>query len=294
MPDRQISVTAGEAVLAEAVAVCKKDLGERLIAAYALGSLAHGGFSSLVSDVDLGVVLSDPVEQSDNAAIQKVADAVRTGGSDLHERLSIFWGTPAILGGSSTGGRFPPLDRLDLLEHGRLLSGRDVREGIARPSRSELLTVGAEFALDYLGGRRDAQISGSPSLGSMSPGDDSVLAEIRSPALLILRGARRLTKVVLFPVRFLYTAQTGQVGTNAIAVTRYLADPQAPAGELVTAALGWRLAPPTDTSQALALLARDLIPLYMHFIADHQTRLIAAGRSDLAECFEQWRLSLRA
>jgi hypothetical protein len=294
MPDRQIGVTAGEAVLAEAVAVCKKDLGERLIAAYALGSLAHGGFSSLVSDVDLGVVLSDPVEQSDNAAIQKVADAVRTGGSDLHERLSIFWGTPAILGGSSTGGRFPPLDRLDLLEHGRLLSGRDVREGIARPSRSELLTVGAEFALGYLGGRRDAQIPGSPSLGSMSPGDDSVLAEIRSPALLILRGARRLTKIVLFPVRFLYTAQTGQVGTNAIAVTRYLADPQAPAGELVTAALGWRLAPPTDTSQALALLARDLIPLYMHFIADHQTRLIAAGRSDLAECFEQWRLSLRA
>ena len=76
MPDRQIGVTAGEAVLAEAVAVCKKDLGERLIAAYALGSLTHGGFSPLVSDVDLGVVLSDPVEQSDNAAIQKVADAV--------------------------------------------------------------------------------------------------------------------------------------------------------------------------------------------------------------------------
>jgi hypothetical protein len=33
----------------------------RLIAGYALGSLAHGGFSPLVSDVDLGLILEDPV-----------------------------------------------------------------------------------------------------------------------------------------------------------------------------------------------------------------------------------------
>jgi hypothetical protein len=33
---------------------------DRLLAAYALGSLAHGGFSPLVSDVDFGLVLERP------------------------------------------------------------------------------------------------------------------------------------------------------------------------------------------------------------------------------------------
>lgn len=43
----------GNGVLADAVAAYRVVLGDRLVAAYALGSLAHGGFSELVSDVDL-------------------------------------------------------------------------------------------------------------------------------------------------------------------------------------------------------------------------------------------------
>jgi hypothetical protein len=43
-----------ERVLAEAAEAYRVALGERLLAAYALGSLAHGGFSALVSDIDLG------------------------------------------------------------------------------------------------------------------------------------------------------------------------------------------------------------------------------------------------
>ena len=45
----------GEAVLARAVSAYRAALGSHLIAGYALGSLAHGGFSALVSDVDLGL-----------------------------------------------------------------------------------------------------------------------------------------------------------------------------------------------------------------------------------------------
>jgi len=278
----------GESVLSEAVVACKDALGDRLIAAYALGSLAHGGFSTLVSDVDLGLVLADPVQQSDSGTIQAVADSVRRRGSALHGRLSVFWGTPSTLQGRLPGGRFPALDRLDLLEHGRLLHGKDARDGMARPSQSELLIMGAEFALEQLGGEQSS-VRRSPGLGSMSPGDESVLDEIRSPALLVSRGPRRLTKIVLFPVRFLFTAATGQVGTNALAVTHYLADAQAPAGELVAAALSWRIAAPDDSRAAVALLARDLIPLYRQYIDDHIGRLRSVRRSDLAERFEQWR-----
>jgi hypothetical protein len=157
----------GERVLTEAVAASEEVLGARLTAAFALGSLAHGGFSPLVSDVDLGLILADPPLPSDDDTVQMIADRVRTGSSDLHQRLSVFWGTPSTLQGRGDGGRFPPLDRLDLLEHGRLLKGQDIRDGMVRPSRSELLIVGAEFALDYLGWGRGQPRPASPGLGSM-------------------------------------------------------------------------------------------------------------------------------
>ena len=284
----------GEAVLEEAVTASREALGARLLAAYALGSLAHGGFSPLVSDVDLGLVLADPLTATDDETIQSVADTIKARGSALRERLSVFWGTPSTLQGRLPGGRFPALDRLDLLENGRLLEGQDAREGFVRPSHTELLVEGAEFALDYLGGGRGSVGPPSPGLGSMRPADNTILEEIRTPALLVSRGPRRLTKLVLFPVRFLFTAATGQVGTNALAVEHYLADAQAPAAELVAAALQWRLAPPEDIDAAATVLGRELIPLYLHYIDDHTTRLMAVGRADLARSFEQWRDRLLA
>ena len=121
-------------MLAAAVAAAHATLGDRLLAAYALGSLAHGGFSPLVSDVDLGLILADPPDAGDAAAIDAAAGAVRGSGAPLGDRLSIFWGTPSTLRGERPGGRFPPLDRLDLLEHGRLLAGADARAGLPRPA----------------------------------------------------------------------------------------------------------------------------------------------------------------
>jgi hypothetical protein len=63
----------GEAVLARAVSAYRAALGSRLIAGYALGSLAHGGFSALVSDVDLGLILHDPVTMKDRVTVRAVA-----------------------------------------------------------------------------------------------------------------------------------------------------------------------------------------------------------------------------
>ena len=250
--DQQADAHLGEVVLDRAVAAYRAALGSRLIAGYALGSLAHGGFSPLVSDVDLGLILDDPVGPEDQMTIDTVSRSVTAGGSALEQRLSVFWGTPATLQGRDRGGRFPPLDRLDLLEYGRLLTGTDVRSAVARPDRTELLVAGAEFALGYLG--------------------DDVLTEIRTPSRLVSRGPRRVTKIVLFPVRFLFTAETGQVGTNSSAARHYLASPDAPATSLVTAALAWRLEPPAD-DEATALVSRELIPLYLHYVDDHIARL---------------------
>jgi len=293
MHGQQAGTEQGEAVLAQALAAYQAALGRRLIAAYALGSLAHGGFSPLVSDVDLGLILRDPLWMKHRLAIRTVARAVRAGGSALQQRLSVFWGTPATLAGRARGGRFPPLDRLDLLEYGRLLAGQDARYGVARPGQEELLVAGAEFALGYLGetGNLPGRIRDRVGAGSH---DRDTLDEIRHPERLVSRGTRRMTKTVLFPVRFLFTAATGRVGTNALAAEHYLDSTDMPAGELVAAALAWRLEPPADEAVATALLRRELIPLYAYYLDDHIARLSAAGRPALADRFSRCRARLLA
>jgi hypothetical protein len=288
----QADTDQGEAVLARAVDAYRAGLGSRLIAGYALGSLAHGGFSPLVSDVDLGLILQDPVRAKDRLTIHAVARSVRAGGPGLHQRLSVFWGTPSTLRGQARGGRFPPLDRLDLLDYGRLLTGRDARSGVARPERAELLVAGAEFALGYLGGARKLP-DRLRDWARLHPRSDNVLDEIRTPSRLVSRGPGRLTKIVLFPVRFLFTAETGQAGASSLAARYYLARADAPATALVTAALAWRLEPPAD-DEATALLGRELIPLYVHYIDDHIARLHAVNRHRLADSFHQWRTRLLA
>jgi hypothetical protein len=293
MHGQQAGTEQGEAVLAQALAAYQAALGRRLIAAYALGSLAHGGFSPLVSDVDLGLILREPLWMKHRLAIRTVARAVRAGGSALHQRLSVFWGTPATLAGRARGGRFPPLDRLDLLEYGRLLAGQDARSGVARPGQEELLVAGAEFALGYLGdtGNLTGRLRVWARPGSH---DRDTLDEIRNPERLVSRGPRRMTKTVLFPVRFLFTAATGRVGTNALAAEHYLDSTDVPAGELVAAALAWRLEPSADEAAATALLRRELIPLYAYYLDDHIARLSAAGRPALAGRFGRCRARLLA
>ena len=284
----------GFAVLREAVTRYRAVLGTRLLGAYALGSLAHGGFSPLVSDVDLGLVLADPIEPSDVPMVGAVADAVKAGGTALHERLSVFWGSPETLAGRAPGGRFPPLDRLDLLENGMLLDGTECRQGLTRPDPVDLLVEGAEFALDFLGPGHQAGGPASSTLGSLTPAGNEVIEEIRRPELLMKQGTRHLTKTVLFPVRFLFTAATGRVGTNHAAVDYYLANPEAVAPSLVAAGLHWRTVPPDDASAAVALLERELRPLYLEYIDDHITRLEDVGSAELAAAFTGWRRRLTA
>ena len=289
----QVTDDAGHAVLQQAVERYQAVLGARMVAAYALGSLAHGGFSPLVSDVDLGLVLTDPVEPSDATTVATVADEIKAGGSTLHERLSVFWGTPSTLSGEQPGGRFPPADRLDLLENGRLLAGSECRTGVTGPGRDELLLAGAEFALDFLGPGRATIDPSSAGLGSLAPAGREVIDEIRQPPRLARQDPRHLTKVVLFPVRFLFTAATGHVGTNHAAVDYYRADSKAPAHTLVGEALAWRTAAP-DPGVAADLLGRELLPLYLQYIDDHVARLGDVGAGDLAAAFTAWRRELTA
>jgi hypothetical protein len=264
----------GERVLADAVRLAADTWGPRLLAAYALGSLAHGGFSAHVSDVDLGLVLSDPLQAQDAQAMEALASAVKAGGAALADRLSIFWGSPATLSGEATGGRFPPLDRLDLKQYGRLLLGQDMRARLPAPTQHELIIAGADFALQALA-------------------TPEVSAELRDPARLVDAGVRTLTKMVLFPVRFLFTAQTGQIGRNEAAVAHFTAVETGPDADLARAAFAWRKEPPDPGDRAvLDLLERGLLPLYRRFLDEYATRLRHYGEVDRARAVEEWQRRL--
>ena len=263
----------GEDVLHDVVRTASTAFGDRLLAVYAMGSLAHGGFSPLVSDVDAAVILADPGQAGDTESMFGVAEAVRGIGSPLHSRVSIFWGTPEFLRDGTGEGRFPPLDRLCLFEHGRLLTGSDVRAGLPAPTRTELVVAGARFALDLLA--------------------DNVTGYAADPAGLLANGIRATTKAVLFPVRFLFTADTGGEGTNDAAVQHYSTHHHGPDADLVSAAFRWRSVPPDEPSAA-DLLRAGFVALYTTYLDDHIGRLQAMDETELADRFGRWRSQLTA
>jgi hypothetical protein len=104
-------------------------LGSGLVDAYKLGSLAHGGFSAVYSDIDVGLLLNcaePPVAMAEAIATAKSLD------SEYGKKLSVFWGNPDY-----TWGRLPVIDRLDLLDHAVPLL-HDHKPEFRRPTEAQV------------------------------------------------------------------------------------------------------------------------------------------------------------
>lgn len=236
-------------MLREAVRWARLLFGTGFEAAYALGSLAHGGYAPGVSDVDLALVVrsAGPLTRGRVRAVRALT-RLRCG-PEPARRLSVFWGRwRDVHHGAAGRVRLPAIDRLDLLEHGQLLAGSDRRAGADLPTHEELVLDGARFALGWY--------------------DETRLAALRDPAGLAAQDDRTVTKTVLFPVRFLATLHTGRAGSNADAVRWYLEEHRGPASPLVAAAARWRDSgvPP----EAATLLAEHLATLHREWAADHR------------------------
>ncbi|MCD2192406.1 nucleotidyltransferase domain-containing protein [Actinomycetospora endophytica] len=251
--------TDAEAVLTEAVRWARRLFGSGFEAAYAIGSLAHGGYAPEVSDVDLALVVRSAGPLS-RARMRAVRILTRRGcGPGPADRLSVFWGRwRDVQHGAAGRVRLPAVDRLDLLEHGRLLAGADRRAGAVPPTHADLVLDGVRFALRWF--------------------DEARVATVRDPGRLAGKDARTVTKAVLFPVRFLATLQTGRAGANAEAVDWYVTTHRGPASPLVTAAASWRehgVGP-----DAGALLAEHLGVLHLEWAAAHRAWLEARGDAE--------------
>ncbi|HEX9786629.1 MAG TPA: hypothetical protein VGB09_01330 [Candidatus Binatia bacterium] len=179
----------------------KSGLGASLAEAYQLGSLAHGGFSRIYSDIDVGLLLNctePPVDMSALIAEAKTLDA------EYGNKLSVFWGNPEF-----TWGRLPVIDRLDLLDHGvPLLYG--VKPGFRRPTQDEIH---------------------QEQLQSIEQSWKSRLAELSRLTRLEPKDRKPYVRAILYAARLIYTWDNLSVDSNDRAV-EYLHQVQPPGLDL--------------------------------------------------------------
>jgi predicted nucleotidyltransferase len=107
----------------------RSQLGSSLVEVYKIGSLAHGGFSQIYSDIDVGLILSCPNPPSD---MDRMITEAKALDGENGKKLSVFWGNPHC-----SWGRLPALDRLDLLDHGVPILN-NCKADFRRPTKDEI------------------------------------------------------------------------------------------------------------------------------------------------------------
>ncbi len=169
-----------------------------LVEVYQLGSLAHGGFSPVYSDIDVGILLNCPEPPP---AINHLIENSKKLDPDIGHKLSVFWGNPNF-----PWGRFPALDRVDLLDHGiPLLYGRKAQ--FTRPQKAEIRTE---------------------LLASVEKSWKPRVAELRALGALASQQRKPYIRTILYPARLIYSWDRLAVHSNDSAV-EYLQQ-VAPAG----------------------------------------------------------------
>jgi predicted nucleotidyltransferase len=258
--------SAGQ-IVTDTVEAAKDVFGPEIQAIFTLGSLAHGGFAPLVSDIDVAIVLAKTTAETADKIAQLQGKVEAKASNELASRLSLFYGDwQAVRTGEGEHFRLGPIDRLDLLDDGKLLLGTDRREPSTRPSHEELIVMSADFILRKF--------------------TDDYLDQLRDTETLVAGGERLATKVVLFPVRFLYTLKTGQIGLNDGSVAWYAAE-QLPGSALAQAAIDWRNDGLTDPDAAHQLLDAELVTLHAECLAEYTNDLDAMGDITRAEALAE-------
>ena len=171
------------------------------------------------SDVDVGLIVDGGTISPEVHRRIVLATRERCPG-ELSELLSLHWTDWEYVGADRAPGRFRPLDRADLLRHGRLLMGEDLRGLAVEPARPVRLADITSFTLQVLGSTEN-------------------MALLRDPAALPDRGHRRASKTVLVPVRLLWHVETDSLGSYEAAAVWHRGQ-GGPDADLVSAALGWR------------------------------------------------------
>jgi hypothetical protein len=228
----------GWSVIRAAVQHAEDRLGDDLLSAYAIGSLAHGGFAPAVSDVDLALLTTQLDRDMSKIVTAITAEVART--HRLGDRLSVFYAPWEKFAEPPPGARFPPIDRFDLVRYGVLVHGADLRVTYATPpTADEIRRHAVDAAL-----RRATRAQLAADLKRLEAGGVTV---------------HDATKLVLWPIRLQHVCDTGQATGNTDAVNHYLALSDAAFRPLAQDALSWRdLATIPKPDQALQTITNEI------------------------------------
>jgi len=167
----------------------QETLGAEFLGVYLIGSLAHAGFNRRYSDIDLAIVTEAGLSQDALDSLKSEAVALSR---DWGSKVSIFWTDRHF-----SLGRFPPLDRVDFLDHAVALMEREhsrpprpTLEEIRQYLRGPIFTTWVDRARSFAG------------------------AETLEP-----KDHKMYLRTVLYPGRFCYSWITGRIGSNDDAVT---------------------------------------------------------------------------
>ena len=232
----------GWKVLHAATHHAEQRLGSTLLAAYAIGSLAHGGFAPAVSDIDLALLTTEPTP--DMAQVVQDLTAAISPTHQLGARLSVFYCPWERFADPAPGARFPPIDRFDLLQYGILLHGKELRDtSVAWSTVQEIRAHAAQSALRRI----------TPELLAQD------LEQLETDGVTV----HDASKLVLWPVRLQHVCDTGRATGNADAVNHYLTLPDTAHHSLVQDALAWRdHSSLPDPADALRRITREIRPLH--------------------------------
>lgn len=195
------ALTDIEKFVAQVAEYFKSQLGDTVVEVFKLGSLAHGGFSRLYSDIDVGVLLDGAAPPERMSGL--IAEA-KTLDPEYGQRLSVFWGNPEC-----AWGRLPVIDRLDMLDHGvPLLYG--VKANFRRPTKEEIH---------------------QEQLQSIERSWKSRLPELSSLTHLEPKDHKPYIRAILYAARLIYTWDHLAVDSNDRAV-EYLHQVQPPGLDL--------------------------------------------------------------
>ena len=256
--------TEGWLVLDAGVRSARERLGAGLLSAYAIGSLAHGGFSPVVSDVDLALLTDERPDRDVLSIVAMIAADVLATGHALADRLSIFHAPWVAFRDPPPDARFPPIDRYDLMAFGILVYGIDHRAvyGVA-PTAEEIRAQAVAHALEHVSG---AQLTAD-------------LRRLRDGGVTVYDA----TKIVLWPVRLQHVCDTGQATGNAAAVEHYVRLEDARHRSLVRDALGWReLEAVPDARAAFLRIVEEIHDLHAEVFGRLGDRSDMPRRSELA------------
>lgn len=253
------------------VVMAKAHFADQCVAVYIMGSLSRGGFSEHASDIDLGIILH-PVESVTDAEIHSLVGRLRENHSAIKNNVSVFWGSVDTINGSESGGRYPPFDRLDLIEHATLLLGQDVRDQLRLPTKKELEVSCVEFALKKLATLERIQ-------------------EFFECQRIANKGIVYVTKTILFPARFIYLLKSGVIAGNEASaeyyVNNFLLGPDA---ILVNNSYQWRVNGfPARFDEVAECLQIGLVPLYVRFIDLYIAVMKDYQRDDLVTQLQAWK-----